>query len=387
MDKKTFSTILLCYLCLAPINWMPFLPLELVSGLKYVLFIILLLASLFKKGSPGKVRPFFSYQFYVLVLICELPAIMQSDKDIATNIIDVSFLFLMNYLIVQSNLTKDELFRVFFKASVFIGFICLLSLGSAISGITITSPPPWNDAFSGSALGGYRTGWSNSIFLFVPFLFYAYFFSGEKKWKTLALCSIIAIICSQILSGGRAGLIASLFTFLIFTRFRIRNIIILGLSIFLTYNYLGAFKIEEYFRASENQLENKEGRSNLDKISSGRVEAYNLGWQLFKKSPLFGNGFSATTKYTYGPDVHNTWFKRLVDGGFIFIIPLIVLFISLYNTIIEKSSRYINGNYHRVLFRALFFSALFISMFEPNYLIGSFQGEAFFWALVCTYLK
>lgn len=387
MSKKAFSTILLCYLCLAPINWLPFIPITIVNLLKYSLFSILFLSCIFKKSKFKKVESFFTLQFYMLLLLCEAPAILHSKTGIITNIIDITFLFLMNYVIIQSSLTKDELFSVFYKVSLFIGCICLLSFVSAITGITINAPPPWNDPFSKSAFGGYRTGWSNSAFLFVPLLFYFYFFSSKKNLKIPALFAIIGIIISQVLSGGRAGLVGSLLTFLFFTRFKIQNVLILGFAIFMVYNYLGALNIEEYFRASESQIENKEGASNLDKISSGRVGVYEIGWKLFKKSPITGNGFSSITFETDGPDIHNTLFKRLVDGGLIFVAPVIFLFFSVYHKVIEKTTRYYNGSNHRVLFRALFVSSIFVSMLEPNYLIGSFQGEAFFWALVCTYLK
>jgi hypothetical protein len=360
---------------------------EIVNILKYFLFIFLLLLCLIKQTHSTKINTFLSFPYYILILICALPGILFAFSDVLTNIIDISFLFLMNYVIIESNLTKEDLFRIFFKVSVFIGFVCSLSLLSAITDITIQSPLPWKDPFSKSALGGYRTGWSNSIFLFVPFLFYAYFFSGEKRWKKVSLFAIIGILSSQVLSGGRAGLAASLFTFLFFTRFKIRNVIILATSIVILYTTLGPLTIEEYFRASENQIEAKEGSSTIDKISSGRVSVYQLGWKLFKESPFIGNGFGASLYYTEGPDIHNTWLKRLVDGGIIFVLPLIFLFISLYKTIIEKTKRYYNGENHRVLIRALFIGSLFISMLEPNYLIGSFQGEAFFWALVSTYLK
>lgn len=387
MSKKFFSNTFLIYLCLAPINWLPLVSPEIVNVLKYFFFGILLIICVSKQGHPRKVNSFFSFPYYVLILICALPAILFAYSDVLTNIIDISFLFLMNYVIIESGLTKEELFRIFFKVSIFIGFICLLSLLSAITGITIQSPLPWKDSFSRSALGGYRTGWSNSIFLFVPFLFYAYFFSREKKWKTLSLVAIVCILISQILSGGRAGLLASLFTFLFFTRFKIQNVIILLSLILAIYFSLGSLKIEEYFRASENQIETKSGSGTLDKISSGRVSVYEIGWNLFKSSPFIGNGFGASLYYADGPDVHNTWLKRLVDGGILFVLPIVLLFIFLFRNIIEKTRRYYNGGNHRVLVRALFISAIFISMLEPNYLIGSFQGEAFFWALVSTYLK
>ncbi len=163
--------------------------------------------------------------------------------------------------------------------------------------------------------------------------------------------------------------------------------IVVAVLVIAVYSYVGIPTIEEYFRASEDQIETKEGTSTIDKISSGRVSVYQLGWELFKESPLIGNGFGATLYFTNGPDIHNTWLKRLVDGGIIFVLPLIFLFVSLYKTIIKKTRRYYNGENHKILIRTLFISSIFISMLEPNYLIGSFQGEAFFWALISTYLK
>lgn len=385
-NNKVYSSILFLYLCMAPINWLPIVPPPAVNIIKYILFILLLLFCLFKKNNIKKPAFFFSFGYYILLFVCALPAIILAHSDVVTNIIDISFLFLMSY-VIQTKLSKNELFKIFYKVSVFIGFICLLSLLSAITGITLESPAPWKDPFSRSAFGGYRTGWSNSIFLFVPFLFYIYFFGGEKKWKLLSLLSIIGIVGSQILSGGRAGLVGSLFTFLFFTRFKIQNIVILALAILLLYNSLGYLTIENYFRASEEQIENKQGLSAIDKISSGRVSGYEVGWKLFKDSPFWGNGFGASTFYTEGPDIHNTWLKRLVDGGILFVLPIILLFFFLYEKIIHRTWRYYNGDNHRVLIRSLFISALFISMLEPNYLVGSFQGEAFFWALACTYLK
>lgn len=386
-SNKKVSIIFLIYLCLAPINWLPLIPLSLINITKYVLFTSLMLICLTRKSKIGRFSNVFSFYYYVLILICSFPAIIFAYSDVATNLIDITFLFLMSYVVVECGLTKDDLFKIFFKVSLFIGIICVFSLLSAITGITIESPSPWKDPFSRSAFGGYRTGWSNSIFLYVPFLFYAYFFSGEKKWKILSLIAIGGILSSQILSGGRAGLIASLFTFLFFTRFKIQNVIILAIMVVGVYSYLGTITIEEYFRASENQIEAKEGSSTIDKISSGRVSIYQLGWNLFKGSPVIGNGFGASLYFTDGPDIHNTWLKRLVDGGILFVIPLVILFISLYKTVIKKTNRFYNGENHRVLINSLFISAIFISMLEPNYLLGSFQGEAFFWALVSTYTK
>jgi hypothetical protein len=103
---------------------------------------------------------------------------------------------------------------------------------------------------------------------------------------------------------------------------------------------------------------------------------------------LWGNGFGASINLTgQSVDIHNTWLKRLVDGGVLFVAPLILLFYSVYVSAVRNIKLRQLGKNHLMMFRTLFFLALLISMGEPNYLVGSFQGEAFFWALVGSILK
>src|SRR6266536_1642003 len=144
------------------------------------------------------------------------------------------------------------------------------------------------------------------IFFFVPFFMFYYSANRNKKVKILCVLILVSIVGSQILSGGRSGLIGSLLVFLFFTRFNIKGIITLVIIAFITVKLVTIETIEEHFRASDEQIENKKGESNLDKISSERIIGYKIGMALFIKSPLVGYGFGASDYLTdlegYSPD-------------------------------------------------------------------------------------
>ena len=387
--KDVVEKLLFFYLTIAPINWLPFTPLAIVNGLKYT-FLILLLLFTFPPGSfsfrsANVFTPF--YLFFILA--CSIPLFFQAYEPAFVHIVDIGLLFLMCWIIYNSFLTKEELFVVFYKVSIVIAIVCVLSIVSAATGITFSSPAPWNDPFSKGALGGYRTGWSNSIFLYIPFLLFTFFKSSSKKQKTVSVLAIVAIMGSQILSGGRAGLIASILAILAFSRFNAKLIIAFSIVAVIFSTFIPFETIEEHFRASDEQIENKAGAGRIDKISSGRVVGYQLGLDLFFESPIWGHGYGASDYLTdmkgYFPEIHNTLLKRLVDGGILLIVPILFLFLIFYKQCILNIERFSEARNHLRLFRILFFLGIYISMVEPNYLIGSFQGEAFFWALGFSY--
>ena len=388
--KKLVAIVLQVYLTLAPINWLPFVSPVVINLIKYLLVLILSYQTFVTKGISVKPYYFFSFNYLLLIIVCALPAIFRTYDNVIYNILDYVFIFLLFWIIRGAALSRQELFDIFYKVAITIGAIGLLSLASALSGITITSPAPWHDPFSVSALGGYRTGWSNSLFLYMPLLLFYFIQSQNRKTKIYCIIAIAGILASQILSGGRSGFICSILSITIFSKFNIKGIIVLLLLTLLVSQSVSYITIEKFFRASDQQLETKAGTSNIDKISSGRIQGYTLGVKFFTDSPLWGNGFGASEYLSelrgYKPDIHNTWLKRFVDGGILLLLPIVILFYKCYKSGVRNiKEQHLSGNY-LIMFRTLFFLALFISMGEPNYLVGSFQGEAFFWAMISSFL-
>ena len=97
----------------------------------------------------------------------------------------------------------------------------MISIVSYFTGVVdLKANGPWDSSFSQAGFGGYRTGYSDSLFLFVPFLVY---WHREKKkgFISIETFAIVTIIVAQYLSGGRAGLLASLFVFFLGYKFSI----------------------------------------------------------------------------------------------------------------------------------------------------------------------
>lgn len=389
-NKKLVTTLLQVYLTIAPINWLPFISPQLVNLAKYIIITILCFKTFITKGINVKPYYFFSINYLLLIILMAIPAIFTSYDNVVLNILDYVFIFALFWIIRSANIERAELFHIFYKVALVISGVGLLSLISAITGITIVSPAPWHDPFSSSAFGGYRTGWSNSLFLFIPFLLFYFMQSDIRKEKVYCIIAITGIIASQILSGGRSGVICSILAILIFSRFNIKGIIFIAFTIIVLYQILSIKMIERFLRASDEQIENKTGSSTIDKISSGRVGGYELGIKYFFDSPLWGNGFGASEylmeKKGFAGDIHNTWLKRLVDAGLLLVGTLIILFYQLYKSGVRNLKKQKVSPNLLTLFRTMFFLALVISMGEPNYLIGSFQGEAFFWAVMSSCL-
>lgn len=389
-NKKVISILLQVYLTLAPINWLPLVPPLYVNLIKYFITVILCYKTFVARNINVKPYYFFSVNYVLLVIILAIPAIFRSYDVAIYDLLDYIFIFVFFWIIRSTNLSRHELFEVFYKVAITIGAIGLLSLISAIIGITIISPEPWNDPFSSSAFGGYRTGWSNSLFLFIPFLLFYFLQTNIYKEKIYCVLAITCIIASQILSGGRSGFVCSILAIIIFSKFNIKGIIFLGITIILLYQILSVSTIERFFRASDEQIETKAGNSTIDKISSSRIDGYKLGIKYFSDSPLWGNGFGASNYLMgingYAGDIHNTWLKRLVDGGLMLVSPLIILFYFIYKSIIRYIRKEYLGRNYSIFFKTLFFLSILISMGEPNYLLGSFQGEAFFWVSISTFL-
>ena len=125
---------------------------------------------------------------------------------------------------------------------------------------------------------------------------------------------------------------------------------------------------------------------NLNDISSGRIESSLYYYNKFFEKPLVGYGFgekSTLNVYLYEP--HIVWLRSAINGGIFYLLSLILVFINIFY-IFHKNKKYKSIN-EKYLFNSLFFSTLIITFLEPNYIIGSVQGEILYWILISLLLK
>lgn len=385
---KYQEKLIIFYLSLGPINWLPFVAPAIVNSFKYLLFSILLIQALRVKKKI--VTANLDLRFFLFFIIMMTPAIVQGRGNIYLNILDIVFIFMSAFIIGNLNIDIQKLFFCFRSATIIVGLFALFAVVLPWAGLNIKSPEPWESPLEIGGFGGYRTGWSNSTFLFVPFAIFSFKRSSKYIHKIFLALAVIFILITQLNSGGRAGLIASLLSCLFL--FRTNKFLLLGFLVALSavYTTLGREFFENKFRISDEFIERKAGSSDLDKISSGRTSEYEAGIKAAMLSPVFGYGFNKVDdvlfRYGVKEDVHNTFLKRFLEGGILFIIPIICLFFFLFRAGYKNKIMW-RDHSMKNLFMCYAIFSLMISFFEPNYLIGSFQGESFFWFVMLAFVN
>ena len=385
--------LLALYIFLAPINWVPFVSVSNLSLFKTVIFALLFISAvnILRIEFPSVFTSIFGL---LLILMTASLGLVSASAPIFESLKDIILPFLTIWIIYNLKLTEAELIRAFLVGITGIAIVCTLSIISNVTGIfNFISPAPWFDDFGHGALGGYRTGWANSLFLFVPLLLY--YANVKGKFPFFVIFSLLAICGSQYISGGRAGFFASVATILLYSLRNSKSLVLVLLTAYLIVTFIPQETFLKQFRA-ENISSRYFNQEDVDRISSGRYEGYKVGVELFLARPLYGYGFGKSDDLSdlkgYMPEIHNTWLKRLIDGGLVFTIPQFLFLFHCFYMIrkrviqmkLKDRKRYVVTY---IFFASLFFSALLITLVEPNYLLGSFQGEAFFWILIGFLLR
>lgn len=391
------------YCVLSPMNWIPGIPLGFYNAAKIGLFILLTLLSFFltPMSSPSRLL---SFKGLMLVLFVSSYAFINAynSNTAYESLKDICLPFVIILIIYNYQGSNEQLLSILYKAALVVGIVCFLSLISYLTGYFDFNPPaPFKDSFSSTAFGGYRTGWSNSVFLFVPFIIF-YSLHKEGKLNGISILLLLGILSSQFLSGGRAGLLSSLICIAVFSLKRLAIILPIVMLACIIYFYLPENILTEKFRtdpkivARGKSLKFMSDEEYVDGLTSNRIIGYKIGFELFLGSPLIGYGFGQSDPLSdqmgYSPDIHNVWLKRMIEGGLLLFFILASIFYNAHKHIKKKLKNLNTPHTEReyvfwFFFRTLFYLALAISMVEPNYLIGSIQGEAIFWISLAFLLR
>ena len=389
IGNRFFKWVLGIYLVIAPINWLPGISLTNYNILKTNVFILLVLILL--KDQVKKPTSFISIKGFIIILLSAVFAFFNAVDASAmySAIKDITIPFLLIIIIYNYRGSGLELLNIFKWVVMISIFISLLIVFSNLTGsFDLMSPDPWDNLFSNSGLGGYRTGWSNSLFLVVPFILY---YSKRVYGRYITLWSTIGvfvIMAAQFISGGRAGLLASFSSIILFATSDIRLLILYAVLMYFAFDYLQSDYVYKQLRLEKNKSIVSYNEQDVDETSSYRMGGYIVGLELFKSKPVLGYGFGQadvlTDKFGYHSDIHNVWLKRMVEGGVLFVGSLIFFFLHFSKQIVKiNKSTPSNVSFYK----ALVIPALLISFLEPNYMIGSVQGEAFFWVMVGFLLR
>jgi hypothetical protein len=371
------------YIGISSIYWFPGLSVESLRNFKYIVYSlivligILLLPTLRNKNIP---KGIFGIWGLLLLPVLYLPSILLSEQEVMSDVFlnCLSFYLFIWLLFILFNNSKLDLSLISTIIINIIIFFVTLHIAISLFYSDITIPPQKVSYITFQDIGFNlsRTGWSNGLALFIPFCFL--FKNGLKRWIFIGL-----IVYSQFLSGGRTGLLASLF--IIFLYYYMNKALgkiafifsIIGLLILNNLNF-----ISEKLRF--DRLETGYGDDSLNQFSSDRIVGYKYGLEQWLDFPIFGKGIKNVNieAIAFVDEIHNFWIKTIAESGLV-VFSFYVVFVYLIFKKIRNIG--IKNNIYYLTF-LLILAGLIETMFEPNALFGSFQNSAVWWLGVAVIL-
>lgn len=376
--------MLAIYLGTSPIYWLPGIG-QGFSHIKLFLFllisILVFVVSFFRLDLKVK-KGIYGIGGVTLLIVGYAPALTNSTLlnyvDAVSNpIFGLVFANLIfNYLKFFGVSVQSLLFKSMIVLLPFLAIPFLASLG-----LIPTFVNPFNGlGITETGFTGARTGWSNSLALLLPIFFIN---SSEKGFKALALILLGLVLFNQYTTGGRAGLLVTLF-FLGYILYKkigfLYTIILLSLFIigFQSYNYgalLNQLRIEEIRNGVQNL-----SIVEIDRISSGRIGGYLEAFEYIKNEPIKGNSIGEVKvfslyNFSVGYDIHNLPLRIWAEAGILAFITYLTFHLAIIKDFLKKRKDdiIIEGFFITVI------GGVFISMFEPSAYWLVFQNSAIWW--------
>ena len=385
------------YLGLSPVYWWPNVPVAIFAGGKFCL-VFLVVIFIWSIAMTKRDIPFpggvLGIAGLFLLLVLSVSGIAQSEESEAfLRIKDYLLSFIMMWTCYYYQRMNRDISKVFYFAGLIIAIHCAIVICSKVMGFPRWSGPKgfyapelWISGFT-----GLRTGWSDGGALFVPVL--AGYFLGTGKIgflkRVIALLGVISIIGSQIVVAGKAGILASITGIMLL-------LLVSGkkkyLVVYLVVLAIVAIGVRGYMYKAvhiENYKSQRNSFGKLDKFSAGRVSGDIMALKSALEQPLQGYGFREVLGSHV--EIHNLWLRMWIESGLLLPLGFAYIVFRIYRTSSALSRKTagrdtISCNSMEVdplcyYGRVVIFSGILISMFEPRFLLGSFQQCAIWWAV------
>ena len=403
--------LLSLYLGTAPVYWLPGFTSSTVALGKISLFVAAIGMVFFPVIATGKInlpKGLWGPVGFGALIVLSMPGLAQA-RDVSSMtafVVDILsgavFLWCLFYLRQQG---VDLL--LIFRRSVII--ITCLSVVNKLTGF-----PDWHapadtmgvyEPLIQTGFGVSRTGWSNGLALYLPVALLLFVKGSGQGLLFRQVSGLVIVGClfgSQLASGGRAGLLASLltivaFVFITFPRWLKVFVIFILLLATLISSLLATYMIvlpegwNTHLRL--DRLPDKiDSVSDLDHFSAGRITGYFTAIERFWERPFLGHGNrQILVEYKNRQiEIHNLWLKWAVESGifaplFFFLMILVVLLEATRSFAARTGKK--SDQKAALMFGLIILLGIVVSQFEPNFLIGSFQNSAIWWAAVGSLLS
>ena len=381
--KKLFTLLLLVYIGLSNIYWLPWSTVQEFRVTKiclYVAFFVLFILAYPKFKYKVIPKGVFSLSGFFLISLLLFPSIVLSNEvSIGLFYFNIFSFFSFLWAIYLINLNNYlEIEKIFLGSLYIIVFFCSIHIIDSTFNIFNLAVPEIEilDDFSETGFNLSRTGWSIGISLFIPI-------SLLMKRKILKILFTAIIFYSQFITGGRAGLLISLF-FIFMYVLRQHKIYLILMSVAALFFVFNSLELITQSLRFDRLIGKSLDFETLNSFSANRLEGYSFGLKSWLENPFFGNGVKNVWFYTDGKptEIHNFWIKTLAESGLLAFLFFAFFVSKLYKSSVKKLKEPVYLKY-----RLIIIGGLIATLFEPNAVFGSFQNYAIWWLVASVVLS
>ena len=397
------SVLVAAYLGLAPVYWLPFVSPVLVRAGKGTLLVLALLVWFMGRSANGLALPRgrLGPAGFVGLAVLAVPGMYQAGElSLAVEfLVDVALSALFVWLLFSMQMKGHDTFSVFAAGMAVLSAFAVFPVASALLGVPRFQSPFDLAPFRSTGFGAGRTGWANALSLYVPIALASVLIDKRRARK--ALVSLVAIVMAQVVSGGRTGLLLSLFSIAVFVvlcgsrrvRAVVVTLVVIATLIILLSGTLRGLAVV----AAADQLRLGDGRGRvtfelLDALTSYRLRGYVTAVELIAERPLAGYGFESVRipvpTLDHDVEIHNVWLKFAVYCGVLFPLYLLLMVVAVLRPAIRTARKRENGKQRAVVtaYSLVLLSGVGVTMVEPAALVGAFQNSALWWGVAGSVL-
>lgn len=243
---------------------------------------------------------------------------------------------LLYFLALNAIKTEDKQKGVILLMSVIILLVAIRSYRNFSGGDSFSYDKRVGGPFETVGLGANHFG--AFIAHYCPVFLSLFFFDREKKWKTLIYLGVVLFGLHPLFFSYSRGAYLAFFAVLIFYGlFKKRSLLVFSFLIIIAWQAILPASVVDRIKMTRSES------GEIEHSAGGRLELWDIAYQLFEKNPIFGVGFNGYSMSVGGMalksgeqlpeggfDSHNYYMKVLSEEGIIGISVLALILIKAF---------------------------------------------------------